>query len=130
MSTYPIPVSMEARPRSSSPSICLDDDYAEEKKPCPSAEQRLIVAVVRRAVWDFVLYRDCDPTRDAERYGLAVDAAGWLFWDGEESYDEVGRYTFQYICSCLELDPQRVREGILRLGREDIQRLNNNIKDH
>ena len=95
----------------------------------PSPETRLLVAIVRRAVWDFVLYREVDPKKDKERYGLATDAAGWLFWDGEEEVDDEGRYTFYYICSALDLDHKRVREGVLELTRADIQKLNNHIKE-
>ena len=121
---------MEARSRLQSSDIALDGDYADEKRSAPMPEKRLMIAVVRRAVWDFVLYRGCDEKRDTDRYGLAVDAAGWLFWDGEDSEDGTdSRYTFLNICLCLELDPQRIREGILRLTRSDIQRLNSNIKD-
>lgn len=91
-------------------------------------EQRLLVAIVRRAVWDFVLYRDTDPDTDEDRYELAVDAAAWLFWDGEESTDEEGRYTFRFICAELDLDAEKIRDRVLEMTRDDIQRLNNHIK--
>lgn len=88
-----------------------------------------MVAIVRRAVWDFALYRNVDPEKDKERYQLAVDAAGWLFWDGEEEEDEEGRWSFLFICGELDLDPKRVREGVLKMNRSDIQKLNNHIKE-
>jgi hypothetical protein len=87
------------------------------------------MAIIRRAVWDFALYRECDPVAEAEKHGLAEDAAGWLFWDGEEATDAEGRYTFQYICMLLDLDPKQIRTAAMRLNRNDIQKLNSNIKE-
>jgi hypothetical protein len=121
---------VEQSSRSASPDVpSLDDDWAGGRGRAPSPEQRLLVAIVRRAVWDFVLYRDMDAAQDEERYALAVDAAGWLFWDGEEEIDMDGRYTFHYICSLLDLNVRHVRKSVLKLSRNDIQRLNNHIKD-
>jgi hypothetical protein len=82
------------------------------------------VAIVRRAVLDFALYRDCDPEEDALRYELAADAAGWLFFDGIEATDEGGRYTFLHLCSLLGLNARMVREQALALSREDLHRFN------
>lgn len=121
---------MEPPSRSQSPSVpSLDADWAEARNGSPSPIHRLLVAIVRRAVWDFVLYRNVDPEEDRDRYELATDAAGWLFWDGEEELDDEGRYTFRFICSVLDLDATGVREHILGLSRQDIQRLNNHIKE-
>lgn len=101
-------------------------------------EKRLLVAIIRRAIWDFVLYRDEDPKqyedgderdRCRARLDLAEDAAGWLFWDGEETVDEGGRWTFRFICSTLELDHKRVRHGILRMTRDHIKHLNSSFGD-
>lgn len=115
--------------RSSSPEVSVDEEWAEERRAPSAPAHRLLVAVVRRAVWDFVLYRDEDPKKSHDRYQLAEDAAGWLWWDGEEEIDEEGRYTFRFICETLDLDPKAVRKYALSLTREDIQRLNNNIKE-
>jgi hypothetical protein len=92
-------------------------------------EHRLLVAIVRRAVWDFVLYRNADPEEQKDRYGLALDAAGWIFWDGEEEIDDEGRYSFLFICNYLGLDAKRVRKVVLQLRRQDIRKLNNYIKE-
>lgn len=89
------------------------------------------MAIVRRAVWDFVLYRDVnakDSKEDAKKAAWAETAAEWLFWDGAETSDDEGRYTFMYICEVLNIDPRRFRDQVLKLTREDIQRLNNKIK--
>ena len=94
---------------------------------------------MRRAIWDFVLYRNEDPKgrgkdpdekkKCLERLSVAEDAAGWLFWDGEEETDDGGRYTFKFICEMLDLEPSAVRARALSMTREDIQSLNNSIKD-
>lgn len=115
--------------QSPSPSVAVDADWARDRGPQPTPSQRLLVAIVRRAVWDFVLYKECNPKTDPDKYGLADDAAGWLFWDGEEATDPEGRYSFKHICMMLDLDPKQIRDASLRLTRDDIQRLNNNIKE-
>lgn len=141
---------MERSFRSRSPSVSVDTEYAEGKKRGTTPSQRLLVAIMRRAIWDFVLYKDEDPSQfDPEKFKstkarkraenerkraerdleIATDAAGWLFWDGEEEIDEEGRYTFKYICSMLDLDPTEVRQRALSMTREDIQTLNNHIKE-
>ena len=77
---------------------------------------------MRRAVLDFALYRH--QREDPLRYELAVDAAGWLFFDGEEYVDDQGRYTFMYICKLLEIDARRIRDQALALTRTDLRRFN------
>ena len=122
---------------SSSPDVQVEVEWQEDART-EAPSHRLLVAIVRRAIWDFVLYRDEDPDRykvKAERkkcearLAIAEDAAGWLFWDGEEQVDGEGRYTFRYICEILDLSHAQVREHALKLTREDIQRLNNHIKE-
>jgi hypothetical protein len=82
----------------------------------------LLSAIVRRAVMDIALYRH--KPEDPLRYELAVDAAGWLFFDGLESVDDQGRYTFMHICRVLEIDARRIRDQALTLTREDLRRFN------
>ena len=88
------------------------------------AARRLLAAIVRRAVLDFALYKDCDKEEAPTRYALAVDAAGWLWFDGEEPYDDQGRYTYRYICTLLGVNPTAIREAALELTREDLHRFN------
>lgn len=85
-----------------------------------------MVAVVRRAVYDFALYREL-PKKDP-MHQFAVEAAGWLFWDGEEEHDEEGRWSFRYICEIIGVEPQHIRRRALALSREDIRRLNTTSK--
>jgi hypothetical protein len=128
----------------------VDADYADAKKRGTTPSQRLLVAIMRRAIWDFVLYRDEDPSqykpekgrtvaarkeieeerkKCQERLQIAEEAAGWLFWDGAEPEDGEGRYTFRHICELLDLDPNAVRQRALSMTREEIQTLNNHIKE-
>lgn len=110
---------------------------AMESSPSPSqhdsvrsiASRRLLIAIIRRAVLDFVVYRDACPKTQPDLYALAEDAVGWLFWDGIESADEQGRYTFGYICLLLELDARAIRERALTLTREEVQRISNSSGD-
>jgi len=115
LSIYPISVSQEETYPSSSPSREPENGVAA---------RRLLTAIIRRAVLDFALYRDCDPDKESLRHELAADAAGWLFFDGTESIDAEGRYTFLHICSLLGINAQLIREQALMLTRKDLQRFN------
>ena len=75
---------------------------------------------------DFALYKDVVPEDEPLRYELASDAAGWLFFDGTESVDSEGRYTFLHVCAVLGLDAQSIREQALALTRKDLARFNAN----
>ena len=117
-------VSRASRYRSSSAETTFESDDAGSQKLTP--ERRLYVAMIRRAVWDFVLYRG---VLTEDKRAISEDAETWLFYDGDEDLDADGRVTFLYTCSVLNLDPERVRVGAQRLRRQDIQKLNNNIKE-
>ena len=85
----------------------------------PTPSQRLLLAVLRRAIWDFALYRALP--QEHKNYKLAVDASGWLL--GED-----GRFTFKYACEALDVDFNKVRECALKLNRSDIQRLSDPVR--
>lgn len=78
------------------------------------------VAVLRRAIWDFAMYREA--SRDSKKFELAADAAGWIWFDGEE----LG--TFLAICGHLDLDPVSLRRQILKLYRKDVEKINKRIE--
>ncbi len=88
-----------------------------------------MVAIIRRAILDFVLYRHHSKATHPEEYTLALDAAGWLFFDGHETVNEDGRYTFQFLCGVLELDPTQIRNAALSLSKADVQRFNGRMTD-
>lgn len=120
---------MEEPSLSRSSDVRLDEDYVESLRSGASPVHRLLVAIVRRAVWDFVLYEEADSAKNPNEYELYVGAVDWLFWDGEEECDDEGRLTFRHICGTLGLDPRQIRQAALTMSRNDIQRLNNNIKE-
>lgn len=103
--------------------------------PSSSASRHLLTAILRRAILDFVLYRVIaeEERADAEthttQFLLFTDAAGWLFFDGEEPVDEEGRYSFQFICRVLDLHPKMLRNAVLRMTREDVPRFNTSVGD-
>jgi hypothetical protein len=117
---------MGRRQASQSASYELEHEFGQHRARLSSPERRLMVAILRRAIWDFALYRDAE--EGTERYQLAVDAAGWIFWDGEEMMSEDGLYTFKYICFALDLDVKQLRDATLKLSRESISRINRRIE--
>lgn len=74
-----------------------------------------MIAVLIRAVRDFVNYRNAE--RGTEEHKLAVDAAGWIFWDGREPM------TFLKICETVGLDPENIRKITLTLSRDALLRM-------
>jgi len=117
---------MDRRPASQSPEFELEYEFNQNRTQISSGERRLLVAILRRAIWDFALYRDAD--EGTEGYRLAVDAAGWIFWDGEETVDEDGRCTFMFVCEALGLPPKKIRDATMELSRESISRINRRIE--
>jgi len=113
---------MEALPASQSRSShgYSVEPATEEPKARSTPTRRLLLAILRRAIWDFVLYRKYK--EDDPYYALAIDAAGWLFWDGEENM------TFRYICEQLGLNPIALRKACARLTRGDLSKINRRIE--
>lgn len=91
--------------------------------PSPSRNvtpaRRLLVAVINRAILDFALYREISLEEDEVKYRLWEDAAGWLFYDGEEEETTEYRPTFMHICKLLDLEPRKVRERAISLTPKD-----------
>jgi len=87
----------------------------------------LLIEVVRRAAYDWVLYRG--DSRPALR-GLAADARAWLFdelpehaaWEERKNRGELAM-SFLGICESLELDPRAIRVGIQKLTPHHIRTL-------
>ena len=87
----------------------------------------LLIEVIRRAAYDWVLYRQDE--RPALR-SLATDACVWLFqeepghtvWEDRKRRGELGM-SFLGICESLGLDPDGIREGIKALTPHRIRTL-------
>lgn len=104
----------EAEPRSRL--FEVEDDGASPSPP----PQRLLAAILLRAVRDFVTYRRAK--EGTEQYAIMEDAAGWIFWDGEDGQPRQPM-TFLDICDQIDVDPLRVRAAVLRLRPNDLIRL-------
>ncbi len=113
MSPIPTSSAMERR----SPSYEVEVDGKTVLPP----DHRLLIAVLLRAVRDFVNYRDAK--KGSEQYKLAVDAAGWLFWNGREPM------TFLKICETVGLDPENIRKITLTLTRDELLRMSTNAEE-
>lgn len=114
-----------ARRSTSSEQVELDYDYVDSRRSAMTPEQRLIAGMLRRAIWDFALYKD-DPTHP--NYEFAVDAAGWIFFEGEELDPGDERLTFIEACNMLGLDYQNVRREAVKLTRAQIEKMNRGIE--
>jgi hypothetical protein len=79
---------------------------------------RMWAAVVRRAVVDWVLYREHTA---AKLRKLGQDADKWLFDDIDNSATEIA--SFLAVCDILDVDPGIIRERIKRLSEEDARKL-------
>lgn len=94
------------------PVVQVDVTYESSAVPSSTPEQMVWLAVLRRAIYDFVMYRGYD--KKTKQYALAVDAAGWIWWDGEEFG------TFLFVCSVLGVNPTQMRRRLLTVKREQL----------
>jgi len=86
--------------------------------------QNLLLEVIRRAAYDWVLYRN---SRRMVQRVIAEQAYTWLFVEmpGTADWHKRERYglqatSFLAICDNLDLDPQRIRQHIQRLTPQNI----------
>lgn len=87
----------------------------------------LLTEIVRRASYDWVLYREDE--RPSQR-ALAAEAESWLFlekpghpvWEDRKNRGELGM-SFLGICEALGLDPDKIRDGIRALTPHKIRTL-------
>ena len=97
----------------------LDEDRqtAKQSRPIPWYI-RMWAAVIRRAVVDWVLYREHSTTKLRK---LGQDADRWLFEDDSDSATEIT--CFLAVCDILEIKPGVVRGRIKTLSEEDARKL-------
>lgn len=86
-------------------------------------EIRLCVAILRRSIQDYVLYRDIRPSEDPEKAEIGAEAAAWLFDDLGEVENEEGRYTFCYICGVMDLEMSYVRHIVRTLDVDEYRKV-------
>ncbi len=100
--------------------------YGELSDPVVEAGncRALLLEVIRRAAYDWVLYRQSSKLQNKQ---LAENAYHWLFVENEESSSwdlrERGQKiitAFIAICDILDLDPDKVRARVRQLTERDI----------
>lgn len=96
----------------------------QESPDNPSACRALLLEIIRRAAYDWVLYRTSSKLGNRQ---LAESAYHWLFvedrWSSSWSIrerNEKGITGFLAICDILELDPEQVRRRVRKLTPVDI----------
>lgn len=84
----------------------------------------LLAEILRRAVYDWVLYRSSTRLRDVD---LARNAYVWLFEEGPGHPDWLERqkhgwtaFSFLTICDSLDMDPGAVRERVKKMTPSDV----------
>ncbi len=75
-----------------------------------SPERRLLLAIIERAILDFV----GNDRKESE------GAHEWLFSDDDGG---VGEFTFSWVCSELDLDPERIRHQIRNMPKRGNSRI-------
>lgn len=99
-----------------SPSYELE---AEEGHKLPP-NHRLLIAVLFRAVRDYVNYKDSKP--GTLKYKIGADAAGWIWWNGTEDM------TFLKICELLGLNPVKIRKITETLTADELLRMTKKVE--
>ena len=84
----------------------------------------LLLEIIRRAAYDWVLYRT---SRRMTQRVLAENAYRWLFVEGPDTPDWAERQkegkhitSFESICECLDLDPETVRKHVRRITPKNV----------
>lgn len=134
VSSVPPPPELEESAWDPEPGSDVELVARELQRPEPRDEElllqeiqgckQLLIEIIRRAAYDWVLYRG--HTRLVQRT-LADQAYRWLFVETEGTADWTermrdGKYitSFEAICEGLDLDPGRVREYIRRLTPKNV----------
>lgn len=99
---------MESR----TPSFEHEEDDTRSFAPA----QRLLTAILLRAVRDYVTYKDSP--EGTLPYEIAVDAEEWLF-HGDDC-----ELSFLDICTQIGVSPEKIRSSTRALTRDDLIRLN------
>ena len=112
-----IPVSPNTEEKTFSlfqPDILLPTQYfaTTKRKDYLEPEKKLMLAVLEDAIWCF---QHCLLTRDKRKKSLFSDAEEWIV---EENTDWL--FSFQNICEVLGLNPQYVREGLMRWKEREL----------
>lgn len=111
------------------PALAEDVQEAQSPENDASCCRALLLEILRRAAYDWVLYRTSSKLQDKQ---LAEDAYYWIFveneesssWDERETPDENGitkvMTGFLTICEILDLDPEKVRAYVRQLTIKNV----------
>jgi hypothetical protein len=90
------------------PDAVLPSQYFEalRRRRDMSGERRLMVAVLEDALHCFQKYVDAE---DAKHRQMFLDAESWIMADNPTWF-----FSFESVCDTLDLDPDYVREGLMR----------------
>ncbi len=94
------------------PDTPMPDQYVETVISTThlEGEKKLMVAVLEDAI---SCYRDYISTRDRWKEKLFYEAAEWIFSRNDDKY----LLSFHNVCETIGLDPDYIREGLLRRRR-------------
>jgi hypothetical protein len=98
-----------------------DSPYGPGTEERYAGARALWLKVIVRAAFDWVTYRDSDRLQQKK---LAENAFIWLF---EPSKLFNG---FENICFYLDIDPERVREKIRMLSKDQVVKIEHAERDH
>lgn len=95
--------------------------------PAADPARKLLIDVILRAAFDWVLYRD---SKKLAQQQLAREAYIWLFDEGpghphwrerlDDEDDDSLPFAFISVCDAMNLNPGWIRSHIRRLTRKDI----------
>jgi hypothetical protein len=98
--------------------------YATDQQAEAASCRALLLEVIRRASYDWVLYRTSSKLQSKQ---LAESAFHWLFVEDEKSKqwqqrsrNGKGMMSFLTICETLDLEPRNVRRRVRELTSKDI----------
>lgn len=86
----------------------------EEHKARYAGIKALLIKIIIRAMFDWASYKDSEvPARKKH----ADTAYKWLFSDSTEPF------TFVYICSFLDIEPEKFRKRALNMTKADVAKV-------
>jgi hypothetical protein len=97
---------------------CLKLDRAHQGADSGAAQ--LMLAVLRRGVSDYVLYRS---SPDAQKRELGADAASWIFDLITDFKTATYIYSFESVCGAFNISPHTVRKLARTADAQGIRRL-------
>ena len=93
------------------------ESFDGDNSPHTPWSYKLLAAVLRRSIVDWVLYREHTSTKLRR---LGREAEVWLFKDSDLNAPVS---SFTTICTTLNLDPEVIRDRVRNLTEDEVRRL-------